>query len=70
MKNICSYKISYHPNETKICFLILYIYSANKQVEVPRPYMIVAHCAKALSTVYDLYLDFDINADSKIAKVS
>ena len=32
--------------------------------------MIIAHCAKALSTVHALFRDFDINVDTKISKVS
>jgi len=45
------------------------ILSATKPTSVqPTSYLIVAHCAKALSTVYDLFLDFDINADTKISK--
>ena len=32
--------------------------------------MIIAHCAKALSTVHALFRDFDINVDAKISKVS
>jgi len=31
--------------------------------------MVVSHCAKALSIVYDLYQEFDMNQDSNVSKV-
>ena len=45
------------------------ISAAKHKIVKPTPYLIVAHCAKALSRVYDVFLDFDINADNKISKV-
>ena len=35
----------------------------------PNAYLIVAHCAKAISLVYDLFRDFDINGDGTLSKV-
>ena len=48
-----------------------YIFSSHKKdVEYSRtPYMVITHCAKSLSVVYNLFQDFDLNKDSDVSKV-
>ena len=61
------YATSFESNQN----LLLFNFSDVKQTVIsPTPYMIIAHCAKALSTVHALFRDFDINVDTKISKVS
>ena len=44
--------------------------SHKKDVEYARtPYMVITHCAKSLSVVYNLFQDFDLNKDSDVSKV-